>query len=97
MKHLFRIVLFLLGTHFVNAQNFTRKDSLKGGLRFERTCFDVLRYDLNIKVNPEERSIVGYNKITFKVIANTSKIQLDLFDNLQIDSLVFNSKKLLKK
>jgi hypothetical protein len=78
MKHFFGIALFLLGTQLINAQSFTRKDSLKGGLSFERTCFDVLRYDLNIKVNPDERSIVGYNKITFKVVANTSKIQLDL-------------------
>ena len=97
MKHFFGIALFLLGIQFINAQKFTRKDSLQGGLRFERTCFDVLRYDLNIKVNPDEKSIVGYNKITFKVVTTTSKIQLDLFDNLQIDSLVFNSKKLQYK
>ncbi|WP_336622140.1 M1 family metallopeptidase [Flavobacterium paronense] len=72
----------------------TRKDSLQGGLRPERTCFDVLRYDLNIKVNPDEKSVVGYNDISFKVVDNTSKIQLDLFDNMQVDSIVFNSEKL---
>lgn len=76
------------------AQQFTRKDSLQGGLRFERTCFDVLRYDLNIKINPDERTIVGFNDITFKVVESTSKIQIDLFDNMLIDSIIFDSKKL---
>ncbi len=75
----------------------TRKDSLQGGLTIERTCFDVLRYDLNIKINPTEKSIVGFNEITFKVIENTSKIQLDLFENMKIDSIVSNKKKLQYK
>jgi hypothetical protein len=54
-------IIFLLLGCIVNAQeNFTRKDSLHGGLRFERTCYDVLRYDLNIKINPAEKSILGF-------------------------------------
>lgn len=86
------IVFLLLGC-IVNAQEtFTRKDSLHGGLRFERTCYNVLRYDLNIKINPEEKSIVGFNEISFEVVENTKMIQLDLFDNMQIDSIIFNSK-----
>ncbi len=78
----------------VPKEHFTRRDSLQGGLRPERTCFDVQRYDLNIKINPDKRDIVGYNDITFKVVENTNKIQLDLFENMQIDSIVFNAKKL---
>jgi aminopeptidase N len=74
---------------------FTRRDSLQGGLRSERTSFDVLRYDLNIKVDIDKKNIVGYNDITFKVIENTSKIQIDLFENMQIDSVIYNKKKLL--
>lgn len=86
------LLIFVFGS---NAQEtFTRKDSLRGGLPLERTCFDVLRYDLNIKIDPKEKAIQGYNNITFKVIATTSKIQLDLFANMTIDSIVLNSKKL---
>ena len=59
-------------------ETITRKDSLQGGMRPERTCFDILRYDLNIKINPEEKSIVGYNNITFKVVTTTSKIQMKI-------------------
>ena len=82
---------FLIG---YSQQNFSRKDSLRGGLSFERTCFDVLRYDLNIKVNPNEKSIIGFNEITFKTVENTNKIQLDLFENMQIDSIILNNQKL---
>lgn len=97
MKKIFIIGLTLIGFQSLSAQNFTRKDSLHGGLRPERTCFDVQRYDLNIKINPEERTIVGYNEIAFKVVENSSKIQLDLFDNMIIDSIIHNNKKLVYK
>ena len=94
MKKLFLIGLVFINIQFSEAQNFTRKDSLQGGLRIERTCFDVLRYDLNIKVTIDEKSIVGFNDISFKVVSNTSKIQIDLFENMTIDSIIHNSKKL---
>ncbi|WP_134345973.1 M1 family metallopeptidase [Flavobacterium psychrophilum] len=93
-------LFFLLFTNILTAQltvpkeKFTHRDSLQGGFRAERTCFDVQRYDLNIKVNPTEKFIIGYNDITFKVVENTNKIQIDLFENMQVDSIVFNHKKL---
>ena len=95
MKKLFLFLILILGFQQLSAQEtFTRKDSLHGGLRPERTCFDVLRYDLNIKINPSQKSIIGYNEISFKVISTTSKIQLDLFENMKIDSIVLDAKKL---
>ena len=95
MKKILVLSFIISSFQLLSAQEtFTRKDSLQGGLRPERTCFDVLHYDLNIKVNPDERTVVGYNDINFKVVNNTSKIQLDLFENMQVDSIVFNSKKL---
>lgn len=94
MKKIFIIGLTILGFQTVFSQNFTRRDSLQGGLRPERTCYDVQRYDLNIKINPDEKTIVGYNEIAFKVVENSSKIQVDLFENMQIDSIIHNNKKL---
>ena len=89
------VFLLFIGIQNSNAQEtFTRKDSLRGALRYERSCFDVLRYDLKIKVDPNQKSIQGFNDITFKVIANTNKIQLDLFENMMIDSIVFDAAKL---
>ena len=92
-KLLYLSVAFL-AFQSISAQNFTRKDSLQGGLRPERTSYDVLRYDLNIKVNIDEKFISGYNDVTFKVISDTKKIQLDLFENMKVDSIIYNSKRL---
>ena len=96
MKKLFIITVILLANQ-ITAQEFTRKDSLQGGFSFERMCFDVQRYDLNITLNPDERSIVGYNDITFKNLKDSKTIQLDLFENMQVDSIVYGHKKLAYK
>ena len=93
MKNSFLVILTLVGIQQINAQ-FTRRDSLQGGLRIERTSYDVKRYDLNIIINPEQKSIKGFNEISFEVMVPTQKIQLDLFDNMKVDSIVWNTKKL---
>lgn len=72
----------------------THCDSLQGGMRIERSAFNVLHYDLNLTVNPEEKFISGYNEIQFEITANTPKIQLDLFPEMQIDSIIHEGKKL---
>lgn len=101
MKNIYFGILFFFGIQSITAQltvpkdHFTRRDTLQGGLRPERLCFDVLRYDLNIKVNIDDKFISGYNDVAFKVVENTSKIQLDLFENMKVDSIVFN-KQVLK-
>jgi aminopeptidase N len=97
MYKFFLLILAFFGLQQINAQEFTRRDSLQGGLRPERTCFDVLRYDLNLTIEPEYKTVKGYNEITFKVIEKTQKIQLDLFENMVVDSIIFNEKKLQYK
>jgi len=95
MKYKILIVFVLYSfLNTVAQENFSRKDTLHGGLRFERSCYDVLRYDLNIRINPELKSIVGYNEIGFKVLETSSKFQLDLFENMRVDSIVSDKKKL---
>ena len=98
MKKIFLFFILIIGLQTIKAQQkFTRKDSLQGSLRPERSCYDVLRYDLNIKVNIDEKSIVGYNTIQFKVVEATKKIQVDLFENMKIDSIKWNNKSLIYK
>lgn len=89
-----RVLIFCFVIQFAYSQNFTRRDSLQGGLRFERTCFDVQKYDLDIMVNVEAKSIQGYNKISFNVVQETQRIQLDLFENMLIDSIVYQNNQL---
>lgn len=89
---------FIISFQLLSAQETTtRKDTLQGGLRPERTCFNVLHYDLNIKINPVEKTIVGYNDITFGMEGKCNVIQLDLFENMKVDSIIYDSKKLTYK
>jgi hypothetical protein len=73
----------------------TQKDSLRGSLTFPRTCYDVKYYHLDVKIDPEHKSIAGTNKILFEVAADTEMIQIDLFENLSIDRIQLDGKKLL--
>lgn len=95
MKNFLLFGLLCLGWHATAQEVFTRKDSLQGGMRHERSCFDVQRYDLDLTVNPDEKTIVGSNTISFKVVDSTKTIQLDLFANMQIDSIIHQGKSLM--
>jgi aminopeptidase N len=99
MKYLFIFLSFLF-YQISSAQllsnkegEYTRADSLRGSLRPERSNFDVLKYDLSVKVNPEEKFISGVNKITFKTLKKLPTMQLDLFENMKVDSILFQGKK----
>lgn len=91
---LFIFTYLFLFTCTVSAQTFSRRDSLQGGLRPERTCFDVRKYDLSITIEPDKKYISGYNTIAFITTTATKRIQLDLFENMKVDSIVFNGKQL---
>jgi len=89
--------MFAQGLLSADKPTFTRADSLRGSLRAERTWFDVTFYDLNIKVDPETRTIGGHNTIHFLVKEEHPVMQLDLFENLDIDSILFNNRALTYK
>ena len=97
MKQIVIAACLMLFTITATAQNFTRRDSLQGGLRPERTSFDVQRYDLNITINPDKKYISGYNVITYIATENTNRIQLDLFENMNVESVVLGNQKLAYK
>lgn len=93
LLYIFGILLSQAAT-LAQEQKPTRKDTLQGGLRPERTNYDVLKYHLNLKVVPEKKYIEGFNEITFQTIRPLQKMQIDLFDNMTIDSIVFKNKKM---
>lgn len=94
-KRLLLPVLLLAIT--ASAQHFTRRDSLQGGLRPERTSYDVQHYGLDITIDIDKKFIKGYNEIVFNTVTATSKIQVDLFENMKVDSIVYNKQKLAYK
>ena len=88
------IFIFYVSSIIGFAQPFSRKDSLMGGFPKERLCFDVKRYEIDIRLNPEKKFISGHNSIRFEVVEATKRIQLDLFANMQVDSIIWQTKKL---
>jgi aminopeptidase N len=90
-----KVVLFIiLIFNATQAQQFTRKDSLKGGLAIERKCFDVKKYALDLVFDIEQKQIKGSNTINFAIVYDSNRIQLDLFANMVVDSIVYNKQKL---
>ncbi|MCC8358958.1 M1 family metallopeptidase [Salinimicrobium sediminilitoris] len=72
---------------------FTEADTLRGSLRPERN-YDVLKYNLQVKVVPEEKYISGFNGITFKAEDPLPVMQVDLFRNMDVDSILFRGRKM---
>ncbi len=69
---------------------FTRTDTLRGMLRPERTCYDVRWYDLDVRVDPERKFISGSNTIRFTAMEASSRLQVDLFANMTLESAVLD-------
>jgi aminopeptidase N len=96
MKKLFTIVfcLFLLTVGVSQPAKdsiLTQADTLRGMLSPLRTCYNVLVYDLDVKVDINDKYISGCN--TIKLIAENDfqKLQIDLFENMQIQLLEFET------
>ena len=95
-------ILILLFTNVVLAQSslepiqkqFTRQDSLRGSITKERTWWDVKRYQLEVKINPLDSSIIGSNKINYSILNEYNIIQIDLQEPLQITQVIQDGKQL---
>lgn len=72
----------------------THADSLRGMDSPERSWWDVLFYDLKVRLNPRDRTIRGVNHITYRVVSAPREMQLDLQPPLLVDSIVQDGVKL---
>jgi aminopeptidase N len=92
---IFFVLSFFIATEGnCQKRDFTRHDSLRGALSEFRSCYDVYFYDLNLDINIPKKSISGFNKIYYSGTQDFQKIQVDLFNNLSIDSIIFKKSKL---
>jgi hypothetical protein len=79
---------------FTQRTRFTAADSLQGSLSPLRSCYDVLFYGLDVKVNPDTKFILGSTIIRFKSVQDFSLFQIDLFANMKIEKIVFHGSNL---
>ena len=89
------IICFCAFIHLSKAQlgqekeKFTHADTLRGSLNPNRTWWDVLRYDIEVKPDYESKTIVGKTTISFESSTEGNKtMQIDLQQPLTIDSII---------
>jgi hypothetical protein len=73
---------------------FTRADTLEGMPSPPRTCYDVLFYDLDLKIDPENKSLQGRNRIRFRATRTFDSLQIDLYANMRIDRILYRGQAL---
>ncbi|WP_181305526.1 M1 family metallopeptidase [Rufibacter sp. XAAS-G3-1] len=76
---------------------FTRQDTLRGSITPERAWWDLVHYDLRMKVNPQDSTMQGVNLVRYKVLKPNQVMQLDLQPPMRIEKVVQNGQKLAVK
>jgi aminopeptidase N len=72
----------------------TRGDILRGEYGRYRANNDLLYYTLDIRVDPEKKWIGGKNTVRFRMLEDDTRIQLDLYANLNVDRITFGDREL---
>jgi aminopeptidase N len=67
----------------------TQADILRGAYGQYRANNDLLYYHLDIRVDPDKKTISGKNTIRFRMLSDDTRIQLDLTPSLNIDKILF--------
>ena len=97
---LLNIVLFSISIQltaqgiFQEKNDFTRQDTLRGTITPERSWWDLNYYHLDIKVDPENKTIKGSNTVGYTVLKSNNLMQIDLQEPMDITSVKQNNKSL---
>lgn len=98
-------ILFTLSLFMVSVATFAqgmlasnektdRASSLRGALTALRTCYDINYYHLDVKIDIDNKSVSGSNEFKFTATKDFEKLQFDLFENLNVEKVVFRGKEL---
>jgi aminopeptidase N len=86
------MIFALLQSVQLSAQSiYTKEDSLRGSIN-EYRAYDVRYYNLDLKIDPEAKSIAGSVIINLDATIDQSKVQVDLFENLKVLAISLNEK-----
>ena len=72
----------------------TRADILRGQYGRHRANNDLLYYHLDVRVDPEKKFISGRNTVRFRMLQDDTRIQLDLYANLNVDRIMLGTTEL---
>lgn len=99
-KKILYLIFFVLFTNLpvrtkaqskMQGKTFSRADTLKGNLTPLRSCYDINFYHLDVKFNIGKRFISGSNLFRFTATQDFTRLQFDLFANLNIDKIVYHN------
>jgi len=68
-----------------------RADILRGEYGRYRANNDLLSYHLDIRVDPMKKTIAGKNTISFRMLKDDARIQIDLHADLTVDTILLGS------
>jgi aminopeptidase N len=88
------LILILLTSFQLLAQDFTKEDELRGTVTEDRAWWDVQHYDLQVEIFPESKTIKGTNTITYKVLDEDKMMRIDLQAPMVINKITQKGKKL---
>jgi aminopeptidase N len=69
----------------------TRGDILRGEYGRYRANNDLLHYTLDVRVDPDRKFLSGRNLIRFRMLQDDTRIQLDLYANLNVDKILLGT------
>jgi aminopeptidase N len=69
----------------------TRADILRGEYGRYRANNDLLSYHLDVRIDPDAKTIAGKNTIRFRMLSDDTRIQLDLYANLAVDKILLGT------
>ena len=69
----------------------TRAEMLRGAYGPYRANNKLIYYHLDIRVDPEKQTISGRNTIRFRMLKDGTRIQLDLFETLKVDKILWGA------
>lgn len=87
------IILFSAGVQaqiFRSPQEFTHQDTLRGSNTKDRAWWDLEHYHLDIKVDPETKSIQGTNTVTYLVLSEAMRLQIELQEPMVLSKATQN-------
>ena len=88
------VIFSLLYCSMAFADPMVTSGSLAGILSKERSWFDVIRYDLSVEVDIDQKSIKGRNRMEYVVKYPHRIMQVDLQYPMKMDSITANGKQL---
>lgn len=90
----FFVVVISIASALVHGQTAkapSHADLLRGEYGRYRANNDLLSYGLDLRIDPGKKVISGKNTIRFRMLKDDTRIQLDLYDNLNIDKITLGT------